>query len=249
MTSLWTILLHKTSSCYYMMMSVTKNQHIPLIASRVAEDQPGYYSVYFDRPENFSFEPGDWIDIQFEGRVLTGGITYSISSSPHEPEIRISFRAGISEFKRALQTIQAGDRLFISQYGNDYDFQLKKNQSSVLIAGGVGIAPFRSMIKEMHENHDKNDVLLIYLHQNDQFLFKDELESWSSTLPNLSISYIVTKDINRKKREKLLLALIKDKHQNFYISGPTGMVESNEHLLLDYGVNLRDIRIDSFGGY
>lgn len=230
-------------------MPVTKNQRLELIAKRVEEDQPGYLSVYFNRPENFEFDAGDWIDIGFEGRELKGGITYSISSSPLESDIRITFREGISEFKKALQSITAGERLFISQYGNDYGFQLKKNQSSVLIAGGVGIAPFRSMLKEMHENHDTNDVLLIYLNQNEQFLFKDELENWSQRLPNLSVSYIMTKDINRKKREKFILSLIKNQGHNFYISGPEGMVESNEHLLIDSGIPVRNIRIDSFGGY
>lgn len=230
-------------------MPVTKNQHLSLIAKRITTDQPGYFSVYFERPNNFTFEAGDWIDIGFEGRKLRGGTTYSISSSPMEHDIRITFREGISEFKRALQSIRAGERLYISQYGNDYGFQLKKNRSSVLIAGGVGIAPFRSMLKEMYENHDKNEVLLIYLHQYHTFLFKDELIRWSKKLPNLSISYIVTKEINRKKREKLIRSLIKNKDDTFYISGPEAMVESNEHHLIDLGVSLRNIRVDSFGGY
>jgi ferredoxin-NADP reductase len=230
-------------------MMVTKNQHIELMALRVEAEQLNHWSVYFNRPTNFAFEAGDWIDIQFEDRPLTGGITYSISSSPTEGDLRITFREGLSEFKKALQSVQPDDRLFISQYGNDYGFQLKKNQSSVLIAGGVGIAPFRSMLKEMFDAHAKNDVTLIYLNQNDSFLFKDELDMWSGSLPNLSIAYISTKDINRKKREKLILSLIKNPRQNFYISGPPGMVEANEHLLIDNGVQVRDIRIDSFGGY
>lgn len=230
-------------------MPITKNQHIELIANRLEQDLPGYFSVYFNRPEDLAFDAGDWIDIEFEGQMLKGGITYSISSSPLEEELRITFRKGMSEFKKALQSIRGGERLFITQYGNDYGFRLKKNQSSVLIAGGVGAAPFRSMLKEMYENHDKNDVILIYINQNEQFLFEDEFEVWSSALPNIKISYIVTRDINRKKREKLILSLIKNRRQNFYISGPTGMVEANEHLLLDSGVQLRNIRIDSFGGY
>lgn len=228
---------------------VTRDQHIELVASRIEADQPGYWSVFFDRPINFVFEAGDWVDVEFEGRTLSGGITYSISSSPTEDEVRVTFREGISEFKKALQSIKPKDRLFISQYGNDYGFQLKKNQSSVLIAGGVGIAPFRSMLKEMYDRRDKNEVTLIYLNQNENFLFKEELDVWSKSLPGLSISYISTKGINRKKREKLILSLINNLHQNFYISGPPGMVESNEHLLIDAGVQIRDIRIDSFGGY
>jgi ferredoxin-NADP reductase len=228
---------------------VTKNQHIELIAVRIESELPGYWSVYFNRPVNFVFEAGDWIDIQFDGRELNGGITYSISSSPTESHIRITFREGISEFKKALQSIRANDRLIISQYGNDYGFQLKRNQSSVLIAGGVGIAPFRSMLKEMYDNNQNSEVTLIYLNQNENFLFRNELEVWSKRLTDLSISYISTKDINRKKREKLILSLIKSPNQNFYISGPPSMVESNEHLLIDIGVQVRDIRIDSFGGY
>lgn len=228
---------------------VTKNQHIEIIALRNESEQPGYRSIFFAWPVNFDFEAGDWIDIQFSGQKLNGGITYSISSSPTEGDIRITFREGISEFKKALQSIQPNERLFISQYGNDYDFQLKKSQSSVLIAGGVGIAPFRSMIKAMFDNKDMNSVTLIYLNQNENFLFKDELDIWAKALPSLSIAYISTKEINRKKRKELILSLIKNPNQNFYISGPPAMVESNEHLLIDSGVKVRDIRIDSFGGY
>lgn len=228
---------------------VNTDQHIELTALRRVSDQPGYWSIYFTRPENFEFEAGDWIDIQFDDQQLKGGITYSLSSSPTEDELRITFREGVSEFKRALQAVQPDDRLFISQYGNDYGFQLKKHKSSVLIAGGVGIAPFRSMLRQMHDTNDKTTVTLIYLNQNENFLFKDELDEWSKQLPNLSISYISTKDINRKKREKLLLSLLKNLDQNFYISGPPAMVESHEHLLIDAGVHLRNIRIDSFGGY
>jgi ferredoxin-NADP reductase len=228
---------------------VTKNQHLELIALRNESEQIGYRSVYFARPMNFTFAAGDWIDIQFDGRKLNGGITYSIASSPTEGDLRITYREGISEFKQALRSIQSHERLFVSQYGNDYDFRLKKTQSSVLIAGGVGIAPFRSMIKEMFDSKDMNTVTLIYLNQNDSFLFKDELDAWAKALPNLSISYISTKEINRKKREKLILSLIKNTSQNFYISGPPAMVESNEHLLIDAGVQVGDIRIVSFVGY
>ncbi len=228
---------------------VHKNQNIQLIVKELIAETPLYLSVVFERPKNFVFASGDWIDIAFEGKELRGGKTYSISSSPTESDIRVTFREGISELKKALQAVRPGDKLTITQYGNDYDFQLKKNQSSVLIAGGVGIAPFRSMLKEMADHDDKNDVCLIYLNQNDTFLFREELEEWSDALPNIKITYIQTKDVNRKKREKLIQSLIKNTNQNFYISGPPGMVENNEHLLIDTGVNVRDIRIDSFGGY
>ena len=228
---------------------VTKNQLIKLVVKELQHEILDYWSILFERPAGFIFESGDWIDIMFNGTSLKGGKTYSISSSPTEVDIKITFREGLSELKRALKDVQPGDELYITQYGNDYDFQLNRNRSSVLIAGGVGIAPFRSMLKELADNDDPNNILLIYLNQNENFLFKNELDIWAGHLPNVSIAYINTKDINRKKREKLIHSLITDTSQNFYISGPPGMVEANEHLLIDMGVQIRNIRIDSFGGY
>jgi len=230
-------------------MTVTKNQLIPLSVIELKSEVNGHWSVYFKRPPHFVFETGDWIDILFKNRQLKGGITYSLSSSPTESDLRITFRHGISEFKQALQSVAANDQLFITQFGNSYDFQLNKHRSSVLIAGGVGITPFRSMIKEMYDNADTNEVTLIYLNQSEDFLFKDEFDMWQKHLPHLSIMYICTKEINRKKRERLIKSYIKNPLQNFYISGPPGMVDSNEHLLIDMGVRVQDIRIDSFGGY
>jgi ferredoxin-NADP reductase len=226
-----------------------KDQNIKLIVKALEHEVRDYLTLVFLRPAGFDFKAGDWIDVEFSNGPLKGGKTYSISSSPTEADIRITFREGMSDFKGALKNSQLNDELYISQYGNDYNFQLNRNRSSVLIAGGVGIAPFRSMLKEMADNHGANDVSIIYLNQNEDFLFKDELDRWSAELPNLSISYINTKDINRKKREKYIRFLVNDVDQNFYISGPPAMVEANEHLLIDMGVEVRNIRIDSFSGY
>jgi len=226
-----------------------KDQNIKLIVKALEHEVRDYWTLVFLRPAGFDFKAGDWIDVEFSNGPLKGGKTYSISSSPTEADIRITFREGMSDFKGALKNSQLNDELYISQYGNDYNFQLNRNRSSVLIAGGVGIAPFRSMLKEMADNHGANDVSIIYLNQNEDFLFKDELDRWSAELPNLSISYINTKDINRKKREKYIRFLVNDVDQNFYISGPPAMVEANEHLLIDMGVEVRNIRIDSFSGY
>lgn len=228
---------------------VHKNQHITLTVSGSISEAPGCKSVFFERPAGFVFEAGDWIDINPMAGALAGGKTYSLSSSPTESDLRITFREGVSELKRALQSIQPGEKLYISQYGNDYGFQLKQHKSSVLIAGGIGIAPFRSMLKELADSSSKSDVRLLYLHQSSDFLFRSELDMWQLQLPNLVIHYIETKQLNRKKREKHLLSLVGDPSSSFYISGPPAMVEHTEHLLIDNGVPIRNIRIDSFGGY
>lgn len=228
---------------------VYTNQHIELVVKQVVTETLGYKSVYFYRPPLFTFDAGDWIDLASEVGTLTGGKTYSLSSSPTETDLKITFREGLSELKQLLGSIQPQSKLYISQYGNDYGFQLRHNRSSVLIAGGVGIAPFRSMLKEFYDMNNQNEVTLIYLNQTKDFLFKDELTLWQQKLAKLTIYYVETKPLNRKKREELLRELIGGVYHNFYISGPPVMVENTEHLLIDEGVPVKNIRVDSFSGY
>lgn len=228
---------------------VHKNQNIELIVKELRQETPHYWSLLFHRPHDFAFEAGDWIDIAFPGPELTGGKTYSLSASPTEPDLMITFREGVSPLKRALASAKPGDKLSITQYGNDYGFQLKGNKTSTLIAGGVGVAPFRSMLKEMSDQSGKNTVNLIFLNQTDQFLFKDELDRWAMALPNLTVHYVATKELSRKKREKLITSLITDINQQFYISGPPGMVASNVELLEALGAHRRNVKTDIFGGY
>lgn len=229
---------------------VNKNVKINLDVQKVERIDNVYMSVFFGRPIGFEYEPGDWVDLNFNDGNPSGGITYSLSSSPTESILSITFKLGISPFKRRLQSLKPNDAMYISQYGNDYGFHLKENRSSVLIAGGIGIAPFRSMLKEMSDSNNKNDVQLLYLNKEASYIFANEIDGWKKQLSNVKVHYIDTKQLSRKKREKLLSALIDQNAHHYFIAGPEGMVEATEHLLIDdMGISPKDIRTDSFGGY
>jgi ferredoxin-NADP reductase len=228
---------------------VHHNQQIKILVKSLAQIAPQYLTLTFERPRDFTYQAGDWIDIEFDGGELRGGKTYSLSSSPTEADMTITFREGLSPLKKALASVRVGDTLTIVQYGNDYGFQLNETKASTLIAGGVGIAPFRSMIKEMVDQGYKNSVELVYLNQTDSFLFHAELLAWEKQLPSLRVHYIVTKDLKRKQREKTMRALIADTNRRYYIAGPPGMVMSTTAFITEIGVQERNIKIDSFGGY
>ncbi len=221
---------------------------IELVVKEVRAETPLHLSVVYERPRGFDYEPGDWVDLDF-GAELRGGKTYSLSSSPTEPDLMITFKEGLSEIKRTLAGSQPGDTARITAYGNDYDFQLNEHRDSVLIAGGVGVAPFRSMLKEMADRGSTGAVELVYLNQSDDFLFKAELDAWQAELAHARVDYVVTKGLKRKDRERLLRDLVSVDAHLYFIAGPDGMVESTEALLDTMGVDHDDIRIDVFGGY
>lgn len=228
---------------------IYKNTQIRLTVQQAVQVDATCMTVFFNRPIGFTYEPGDWIDLNFYDGNPKGGITYSLSSSPTEDNLAITFKNGLSPFKKRLQSLQPSNEMYISQYGNDYDFHLKENRSSVLIAGGIGIAPFRSMLKEMSDTDSRNDVQLLYINKGTSFTFANEIDGWSKRLTNIEVVYIDTNELSRKKREKLLTSMI-NTATYYFIAGPEGMVESTEHLLVDaLGISPKYIRIDSFGGY
>ncbi len=226
-----------------------RNVNLPIIVKDVDTETNGYLSVHFERPKQFLFEAGDWIDIKLPADQPPGGTVYSLSSSPSETDLRITIRAGASPFKKVLESLSPGDKLIIVDYGNTYGFQLQEHKASTLIAGGVGVAPFRSMLKEMVDNGSKNQVQLIYLNTNDSFLFQDEFNTWQRLIDGLEVNYVSTKELKRKDREKLLRGIIAGTDRQFYVSGPSGMVASTLQLLELQGVNRKSIKVDDFGHY
>ncbi|GGO92874.1 hypothetical protein GCM10011584_30290 [Nocardioides phosphati] len=222
---------------------------IPLVVAERREENADHLTLVFERPRGFDFEAGDWMDLEFPGRELAGGRTYSMSSSPGEPDIAITFKIGQSAFKRGLQEAKPGDTMRMTAYGNDYDFSLRQHRSSVLIAAGVGVAPFRSMIAQMAETDSAEEAHLIYLNRTDDFLFRDELDAWARQLPGVTIDYVVTAGMKSKERRRILADTVSDAVHYYYIAGPPAMIEATEVVLMDAGADHDDIRIDSFGGY
>jgi ferredoxin-NADP reductase len=101
-----------------------ENVDIPVVVEGRRQETPSHLSLAFARPSPFDHEAGDWIDHAFD-EDLSGGKTYSLTSSPTGPELVITFKEGQSRIKRTLQTADPGDRYRITAYGNDYDFSLR----------------------------------------------------------------------------------------------------------------------------
>lgn len=221
---------------------------IPLTVTAVRSEAPGHRSLVFARPPRFEYEAGDWIDLGFSPN-LTGGKTYSLSSSPTEPDLMITFKEGLSGIKRTLQGAQQGDEYRITAYGNDYDFALRQHRSSVLVAGGVGIAPFRSMLAEMADTNSPEVAHLLYLNRSPEFLFQAELDAWRTQLTNVTIELLTTDGMKRRDRTVPIRACVSDSVHYYYVSGPPAMVESTEEVLMQAGVDHDDIRVDIFSGY
>src|SRR5579864_4745967 len=171
--------------------SASHDLNIPLVIKEKRTETQNCLSIVFERPRGLTYKAGNWMDIRFFSADLSIGKTFSFSSSPTEPDIMITFKKGMSKFKKTLEKVSIGDTMFITQYGSN-GFLLNKRHPSVLIAGGIGITPFRSMIKEAIDTDSKAEITLIYQSHIDAFPFHKELAEWEKSYSFLKVHFIVT---------------------------------------------------------
>lgn len=205
-------------------------------------------SFIFEKPKGFSFYPGQYLDIQLPIEDPLGKTrAFTISSSPTEDFLMITTKKGVSVFKKHLFSLKPGD--IISTSHPVGTFILDESSPAVFLAGGIGITPFRSMIKYAVDKKLTTPITLIYSNSDNKFLFKKELENWQTKLTNLRIIYHLTGTNGRLELTQLDAIAYLNVNSIFYLAGPPKMVDDFEKILLDLGVDELNIRYDRFDGY
>lgn len=203
------------------------------------------FSVIFKRPKGLNFYPGQYLNL----KMANSERMFTNSSSPTENFLMITTRRGRSSFKKSLEKLKAGDQIVSDHPAGTYT--LDEATPAVMICGGIGITPARSMIKYALDMHLSILITLIYSNSDENFVFKKELNSWQKQLPNLTINYIVTSKNGRLNTEQLKTLLPTTSYQLpiYYLSGPPKMVGDFEKILLKFEVDETNIRTDEFEGY
>lgn len=215
----------------------------------------------------FNFEPS--IPVNFQaGQFLEWTLShknpdsrgtrryFTIASSPTETSLMMASKfydpvpdgKGLSTFKKALQVLNPGDELTSSYLGGEFTLPQDKDKKLVFIAGGIGVTPFRSMIKWLIDKKETRDTIFLYSNKSaDEIVFKDIFEKGEKF-------GVRTIYVNTKKQgyidEKLIKRQVPDfKERMFYVSGPEPMVQSFEKMLKNMGIAKSNIKRDYFPGY
>ena len=212
----------------------------------------------------FAYQPGQYMEwtMQHTKTDSRGSRRYfTIASSPTEPDLRIGikFSDKSSSFKEALLGADKDTLIVASQLAGDFVMPKDSSKKLVFIAGGIGITPFRSMIKYLVDKNDRRSVTLLYSARTEEDLaYRDVFEQARDRL-GLNTIYTIT-DNNAK---------ISDPHARagfvngdlitrnvpgyldsiFYISGTHAMVVAMQDMLADLGVPHHQIKVDYFPGY
>jgi Flavodoxin reductases (ferredoxin-NADPH reductases) family 1 len=218
----------------------------------------------FAKPADWSYRAGQFVDITLRDPPETDveGNTrgFSISSAPREHVIMITTRLRDTAFKRVLQHVPLGTEVKVE--GPFGDLRLHHaDRPAVLLAGGIGITPFRSILVEtLGGGSLPYRVVLFHANRRPEDApFADEFRALARTDPNLTFVPTMTAMAGSTQHwggeqghidaAMLQRPLAGVAHPIHYIAGPPGMVQALRTMLVTSGVHGDDIRTEEFTGY
>jgi ferredoxin-NADP reductase len=175
---------------------------------------------------------------------------FSIASSPAErhEELAVTISVKGQFTKRIFKTLEKGLECWLKlPYG---EFLFPTNRHLILIAGGVGITPYLSLLKQMLGEKSEQAVTLFYgIRSAKHYLFGELLDRCEAELPNFE--KIVWSEDGSIPGEKGILDIetihaIASANALFYLSGPPAMISAFKARLLDLGTNSGNIRTDDW---
>jgi ferredoxin-NADP reductase/Na+-transporting NADH:ubiquinone oxidoreductase subunit NqrB len=185
---------------------------------------------------------------------------FTLASSPTEDNLRLGTRFSPkgSSFKQALQSINQHTEIAAGQLGGDFVMPKDVSQKLVFIAGGIGITPYRSMIKYLLDTDEKRVITLLYSETSaDELAYTDIFDQAQKQL-GIKVVYTLTgpnppaswKGITGLITAEKIAREVPDYLERiFYISGSHTLVLAMQNNLRSLGVPRRHIKTDFFPGY
>ena len=222
------------------------------------------YEFFFKSDVKIDYKAGQYLEwtLGHDNPDQRGNRRYfTISSSPTEEDIKlgIKFYDNSSSFKKKLLGMNIGETISASQLSGEFVMPENKDKKLVFIAGGIGVTPFRSMIKNLIDTDEKRDIVMFFSNRTPaDIVYKDIFDeakekiglktiyavndlAGSEPLPDMRVGFI---------NEEMIRKEVPDFAERvFYISGPHVMVSAFETTLNKMGIKSRDIKVDFFPGF
>ncbi|HET6622580.1 MAG TPA: FAD-dependent oxidoreductase [Candidatus Saccharimonadales bacterium] len=165
---------------------------------------------------------------------------FTISSAPAEDRLDITTSLSGSKFKNHLDRIRSGQMIEAQSIEGDFTWS-DDSRPKVLVASGIGITPFRAIIKQLEFAGEDLNFSLIYADRRNQLVFEDWLSGLAKHHSAFKLSLI-------RGRRLQIGDIVLQPNSLVYLSGPSTMVHQLSRQLIDNGVAEQDIKRDSFTG-
>jgi ferredoxin-NADP reductase len=214
----------------------------------------GTMAFRFDKPAGFSFKAGQSVSIALldpPAEPNSARRTFSLASAPFEDELMVAtrMREG-SAFKRALQGLPDGAQVRLTGPLGAMTLHEDSARAAVLIAGGIGITPFRSLLLQAEHERLAHPLLLAYSNrQRGHAAFIEELEALQRRQARFRLLARMTDAEGFLDEEALRHFTREAPAPVYYLAGPPAMVQAMKAILARIGAGAADVRSEEFYGY
>jgi ferredoxin-NADP reductase len=218
----------------------------------------------FEEPAGFTFTPGQCVELTLLAPPKTdaegNGRTFSIASAPYEEFLMVATRLRDTAFKQVLRSLPLGTEVKMEGPFGDLKLHQDKSRAAVVLTGGIGITPFRSILLNATKEKLAIPIFLFYGNRRpEDAAFLDELQELEKQNRHYQLIACMS-EMEKSQRvwngekggidAKMLAKYLKGVASPvYYITGPPGMVKAMHTLLKDMGVENESIRIEEFAGY
>lgn len=220
----------------------------------------------FDRPAGLTFKAGQYMDLTLleppETDAEGNARAFSINSAPDDQELIFTTRLRDTAFKRVLQALPLGAVVGAEGPFGSLTLHNDASRPAVLLAGGIGVTPFRSMARRAAHERLPHRIVLIYSNRRPEDApFLDELRGLARENPNFTFVPTMTRmggsrlpwtgETARLDHALVLKHLPRSGSSRpvYYVAGPPAMVGDVLAMLNQAGIDDDDIRTEEFTGY
>ncbi len=222
---------------------------------------PDIADIVTTREPAYAYQPGKYVELTFahDHADSRGNRRYlTLASSPTEDTLRfgMKFPPGGSSFKRALLAADDRARLAVSAPAGEFVLPKDPGRKLAFIAGGIGITPYRSMVRYLLDTAQPRDITLLYAAATPESFVYTDVFAAAARRFGMHTVYAAGRapagwqGHHGRITAELIAAVIPDYPERlFYLSGPLGMVTAVKQALRELGVPARHIKTDYFPGY
>jgi Flavodoxin reductases (ferredoxin-NADPH reductases) family 1 len=192
----------------------------------------------FEKPAGYSFKPGQATDVSINTPLLRNEkrpFTFTCLNSAGYLEFTIKIYSDHNGITRELGKLKPGAELIIRDVWGDIEYK----GEGVFIAGGAGITPFISILRDIEYRKVSGDNKLIFANKTkSDIILESELSHLlgksfinilsSEKVPGYSHGFIT---------EQFLKANIPADSRHFYLCGPTPIMEAIIKQLSNLGIS------------
>lgn len=203
-------------------------------------------SFFFEPKIALKWQAGQYLNLTMPGvPPATADRLFTIASAPHERLLQFTTIIGKSSFKKALSNLHPGDVITADQLGGDFVWQ-DDGHKKLFIAGGIGVTPYLSIIRDRLRNNQPLNATLLYAGKDEKRPFTPELKAATKKDPSLTLKIYSDTKLTLPQLKKDIPDI---KNHIVYLAGSQKFSEDLGEGLVASGFPRTQIKYDYFDGY